>query len=479
MNFAIKLGVAGSEVILALGGMLLLLFGVFQKKIKVTGIKNVAIVLLLLAMIVLVVRQEHSPDLYQTLFIFDDFAVFAKVLIVFSTAVTLMLSGHFFINRNIEAWEYPVLMVFSALGMMITISSVNFISLYLGLEMQALCFYVLAAINRERVKSTEAGLKYFVLGAVASGIFLYGVSLVYGFSGSINFAGVREYLLETSGSLGLKIGLVFILVSLAFKISAVPFHMWTPDVYEGAPTPVTAFFAAAPKVSALVVLTRLTMDVFQIYTPDWQMMVALLSAASMALGATAALVQTNIKRLMAYSSIGHAGYALVGLASGTGEGIQALLIYLTIYVTMTLGAFACVLSMRNEKGYTDDINDLAGLHETNPHMAFLFALFMFSLAGIPLLAGFFAKWYIFQAAVHAGLLWLVIFGVVTSVVAAYYYIRIVKVMYFDSPAESFLADKDASRTAVMLLMGTLNSPLSLFLIGPLSVLAGSAAAAFF
>lgn len=479
MNLAIKLGVVGSEVVLALGGMLLLMLGVFRKTMTVTGLKSPALLLLIMSMLVLILQQQSSSNFYQELFIFDNLAIFAKVLIIVSTAIALMLTGRFFANRNIEAWEYPVLMIFSALGMMITVSSANFISLYLGLEMQALCFYVLAAINRERIKSTEAGLKYFVLGAVASGIFLYGVSLVYGFSGSLSFEGVREYLLDTNGSLGLKIGLVFVLASLAFKISAVPFHMWTPDVYEGAPTPITAFFAAAPKISALVVLTRITMDVFQAYTNDWQMMIMLMSAASMALGATVALVQTNIKRLMAYSSISHAGYALVGLAAGTGEGVQALLVYLTIYVTMTLGVFACILSMRNEKGYTENISDLAGLHETNPRMAFLFALFMFSLAGIPLLAGFFAKWYVFQAAVHAGLIWLVVFGVVTSVVAAYYYLRIVKLIYFERPAENFYAEKDVPKTTVMLTMGALNSPLSLLLIGPLSIFAGSAAAAFF
>ncbi|HXV74002.1 MAG TPA: NADH-quinone oxidoreductase subunit NuoN, partial [Sphingomonadales bacterium] len=455
-------GPAAPEMIVAIGAMALLLIGVFRKETEVAGLNRPAALLIVAALVPFLGWRGETLTAFNGLFVLDGFSIFIKTLVLLATAAAIMMSGQFFKDKGVKAWEFPVLMAFAALGMMLMVSAASFLTLYLGLEMQSLSLYVLAAINRDRPRPTEAGLKYFVLGAVASGILLYGISLVYGFTGALSFETLQALLGETGGSLGLTIGLVFILSGLAFKVAAVPFHMWTPDVYEGAPTPVTAFFAAAPKVAAMALLTRITMETFPALAGDWQLILIALAAASMALGALVALVQTNIKRLMAYSSIGHVGYALVGLAAGTVEGVQALLVYLAIYVTMTLGTFACILAMKNEKGYTENIADLAGLSKTYPRMAFLLALFMFSLAGIPLLAGFFAKWYVFKAAVDAGLWWLAVFGVVASVVAAYYYVRIVKLMYFDDPAPDFIAEYDAPKGAVMVAMGILNSPVSLF-----------------
>jgi NADH-quinone oxidoreductase subunit N len=294
---------------------------------------------------------------------------------------------------------------------------------------------VIAAIDRDSMKSTEAGLKYFVLGALSSGMLLYGASLIYGATGQISFAGIAQA--APQGGLALTFGLVFLLAGLCFKVSAVPFHMWTPDVYEGSPTPVTAFFAAAPKVAAMAMFVRATMTAFPTVTVQWQQIVVFVSIASMALGSFAAIGQTNIKRLLAYSSIGHMGFALVGLAAGTAEGVQGVLIYVAIYVAMTLGTFACVLSMKRSGGMVENISDLAGLARTSPMMAFLLAMLMFSLAGIPPLAGFFAKFYVFLAAINAGLYALAVIGVVTSVIGAYYYLAIVKTMYFDEPQKSF------------------------------------------
>jgi NADH-quinone oxidoreductase subunit N len=318
--------------------------------------------------------------------------------------------------------------------MLLMISANDLISLYLGLETQSLSLYVIAAINRDSVKSTEAGLKYFVLGALSSGMLLYGASLIYGFTGQTTFGGIAAALTGDHASLGLLFGLVFLISGLAFKVSAVPFHMWTPDVYEGAPTPVTAFLAAAPKVAAMALFVRVMVGPFAAVTHDWQQIVTFISIASMVLGAFAAIGQRNIKRLMAYSSIGHMGYALVGLAAGNQAGVEGVVIYLLIYVAMTIGTFVCIIAMRRATGPVEDIADLAGLSRTNPVMAFFFATLLFSLAGIPPLAGFFAKFYVFLAAIQAGLYPLAVIGVLASVVGAYYYLRIVKIMYFDEPA---------------------------------------------
>jgi NADH-quinone oxidoreductase subunit N len=315
------------------------------------------------------------------------------------------------------------------------ISAADLIALYLGLELMSLALYVVAASNRDDVRSTEAGLKYFVLGALSSGMLLYGASLIYGFTGTVSFAGIAQA--AGQGGIGLTFGLVFLFAGFCFKVSAVPFHMWTPDVYEGAPTPVTAFFAAAPKIAAIAIFVRAPISAFPEITPQWQQIVVFVSIASMVLGSFAAIGQRNIKRLMAYSSIGHMGFALIGLAAATPEGVQGVVVYMAIYLAMTLGTFACILSMRTRAGLVENISDLAGLARTKPGMAFFLAVMMFSLAGIPPLAGFFAKYFVFLAAIKAGLYTLAVIGVLASVVGAYYYLAIVKVMYFDEAAEPF------------------------------------------
>jgi NADH-quinone oxidoreductase subunit N len=345
--------------------------------------------------------------------------------------VTLILSRAY-LAEQAKIFEYSVLVSLSTVGMMVLISATDLIMFYIGYELMSLALYVVAASHRDNAKSTEAGLKYFVLGALSSGMMLYGASLIYGFTGTVSFAGIAAQ--AKIGSIGVLFGIVFLLVGLCFKISIVPFHMWTPDVYEGAPTPVTAFFASAPKVAAMAVLVRVLLTAFPGVTHDWQQIIVFVSIASMALGSFAAIGQTNIKRLMAYSSIGHMGFALVGLAAGTVEGAQGVLVYIAIYIAMTLGSFAFILALKRKGQAFEQISDFAGLSRTNPLMAFFFAMLLFSLAGIPPLAGFFAKFYVFVAAIKAGLFTLSVIGVLTSVVGAYYYLMIVKVMYFDQPA---------------------------------------------
>jgi NADH-quinone oxidoreductase subunit N len=358
------------------------------------------------------------------------------VLTLVGSGGALLLSLDYLTIEKQQKFEYGALFLLATLGMLMLISASDLIALYLGLELMSLPLYVIAASNRENLKSTEAGLKYFVLGALSSGMLLYGASLIYGFTGAVNFAGIAKATQNGAG-VGLIFGLVFLFVGFCFKISAVPFHMWTPDVYEGAPTPVTAFFAAAPKVAGIAIFARATVVAFPGITHEWQQIVVFVSIASMALGSFAAIGQRNIKRLMAYSSIGHMGYALVGLAAGTAEGVQGVLIYMSIYVAMTLGTFAVILSMRRDGRLVETISDLAGLSRTHPTMAFFLAVLLFSLAGIPPLAGFFAKFYVFLAAIKAGLFTLAVIGVLTSVVGAYYYLAIVKIMYFDEPVRSF------------------------------------------
>ena len=360
-----------------------------------------------------------------------------KLLTLTGAAVTLIMSIDFWRGEGRLKFEFPVLVLLATTGMLMMISANDLIALYVGLELQSLSLYVVAAFDRRSARSSEAGLKYFVLGALSSGMLLYGASLIYGFTGSTLFTDIAASVQPSGTNLGLIFGLVFLITGFAFKISAVPFHMWTPDVYEGAPTPVTAFFAAAPKLAAMALTVRTLFAAFPSVTPEWQQIVTFLAIASMALGAFAAIGQRNIKRLMAYSSIGHMGYALVGLAAGTAEGVQGVIIYLAIYLAMTLGTFACILAMRRNGRMVEDIDQLAGLSITSPMMAFLLAMLLFSLAGIPPLAGFFAKFYVFLAAINAGLYALAVIGVLLSVVGAYYYLRIVKIMYFDAPAERF------------------------------------------
>jgi len=423
------------ELLLALGAMALLMFGVFTGERSAPTITGISVALLGAAVLMLAVMDNNGTT-FNGAFIMDPFARFMKILTLIGSGVAITMSVGYARAEKFERFEYPILIVLATLGMLMMISANDMISLYLGLELQSLALYVVAAIHRDSVRSTEAGLKYFVLGALASGILLYGISLVYGFTGQTGFEAIGAALGE-GRSTGLVIGLVFVLAGLAFKISAVPFHMWTPDVYEGAPTPVTAFFAAAPKLAAMGLLIRVVIGAFEPVTSDWQQVIAFVAIASMVLGAFAAIGQTNIKRLMAYSSIGHMGFALVGLAAGSEAGVQGVMIYLVIYLIMTLGAFACILAMRRHDQMVEDIDALAGLSRSQPLVAFCLAAILFSLAGIPPLAGFFAKYYVFLAAIEKGLYVLAVIGVIASVVGAFYYLRIVKIMYFDEPEGEF------------------------------------------
>ena len=423
------------ELVLAVGAMALLMLGAYRGEGTTRLVTTLAVVLLVVTGVLELMLPAGKLVTFNGSFIVDDFARFLKTLAIIGSAVTLVLSTEFLSDPSRRIFEYSILVLLSTLGMMVLISAADLIMLYLGLELMSLALYVVAASNRDNAKSTEAGLKYFVLGALSSGMLLYGASLIYGFTGTVEFAGIAAAAkIGGPGSTGVVFGLVFLLAGLCFKVSAVPFHMWTPDVYEGAPTPVTAFFASAPKVAALAVFTRVTLTAFPGIVPQWQQILVFVAIASMALGSFAAIGQKNIKRLMAYSSIGHMGFALVGLASGTVEGAQGVLVYIAIYVAMTLGTFAVILSMKRAGQPMEQISDFSGLSRTNPLLAFFFAMLLFSLAGIPPLAGFFAKWYVFVAAIKAGLFTLAVVGVLTSVVGAFYYLTIIKVMYFDEPA---------------------------------------------
>jgi NADH-quinone oxidoreductase subunit N len=427
------------ELVLAAGAMVLLIVGVYRGPQITRFVTALAVCLLIVVGTLEVMLPAGKLMTFGGSFIVDDFARFLKILAIIGSTATLILSAEFLSDPSRRIFEYAILVLLSTLGMMVLISAGDLIMLYLGLELMSLALYVVAASNRDDLKSTEAGLKYFVLGALSSGMLLYGASLIYGFTGTVSFAGIAAAV--KTGSIGIVFGLVFLLAGLCFKVSAVPFHMWTPDVYEGAPTPVTAFFASAPKVAALAVFTRVALTAFSGIGPQWQQIVIFVSIASMALGSFAAIGQKNIKRLMAYSSIGHMGFALVGLAAGTVEGAQGVLVYIAIYVAMTLGSFAVILTMKRDGKHVENISDFSGLSRTNPLLAFFFAMLLFSLTGIPPLAGFFAKYFVFVAAIKAGLFTLSVIGVLTSVVGAFYYLNIIKVMYFDEP----LAELDPMR----------------------------------
>ena len=436
MSPALHLSVALPELTLATGAMVLLLVGVSTRKEQAELILWAAVLFLALAGF-FVLRESGTTTLFGDSFIVDPFARALKLLTLTGSAVTLIMSIDYWRGEGRLKFEFPILVLLATTGMLMMISANDLIALYVGLELQSLALYVVAAFDRRSAKSSEAGIKYFVLGALSSGMLLYGASLIYGFTGSTLFTDIAAAVQPSGANLGLIFGLVFLMTGFAFKISAVPFHMWTPDVYEGAPTPVTAFFAAAPKLAAFALTVRTLFAAFPSVTHEWQQIVTFLAIASMALGSFAAIGQRNIKRLMAYSSIGHMGYALVGLAAGTAEGVQGVIVYLAIYLAMTLGTFACILAMRRHGRMVEDIDQLAGLSNTSPMMAFLLAMLLFSLAGIPPLAGFFAKFYVFLAAINAGLYALAVIGVLLSVVGAYYYLRIVKIMYFDAPVERF------------------------------------------
>ena len=436
-TFLLSLHLSTPELILAVGAMVLLMIGVFSGE-KSSGMVTWLAVGLLAISGAWLVWQTGDGQAYNGAFLSDPFGKFMKVLTLFGSIVALIMSAGEARSSGIDRFEFPVLIVLATLGMLLMISANDLISVYLALELQSLALYVVAAMNRDNLRSTEAGLKYFVLGALSSGMLLYGMSLVYGFTGHTGFEGIAAALSAEGRSLGLVFGLVFILAGVAFKISAVPFHMWTPDVYEGAPTPVTAFFAAAPKVAAMAMLIRLVITPFEPIVTDWQQIVVFISIASMLLGSFAAIGQKNIKRLMAYSSIGHMGYALVGLSSGSMAGVRGVLIYMLVYVVMTLGSFAIIMAMKRKDGnHVENVDDLAGLSQTNPWMATVLTIMMFSLAGIPPLAGFFAKYFVFMAAIEAHLYALAIIGVLASVVGAYYYLRVIKVMWFDEAKGEF------------------------------------------
>ena len=424
------------ELVLAIGAMLLLMIGVAGSERNSAFVNGLAILVLLGAAGVLLAIPPGRYTMFGGSFVLDDYARFLKVLTLVGSAGALLLSIDYLKLEKLQKFEYGTLFLLSTLGMLLLISAADLIALYLGLELMSLALYVVAAFNRDSAKSTEAGLKYFVLGALSSGMLLYGASLIYGFTGTIAFAGIAKAT-QGGASIGLVFGLVFLFVGFCFKISAVPFHMWTPDVYEGAPTPVTAFFASAPKVAGIAIFVRACMMAFPGIHHEWQQILTFVSIASMALGAFAAIGQRNIKRLLAYSSIGHMGYALVGLDADSVQGVQSVLIYMSIYVSMTLGTFAVILAMRRDGKPVETIADLAGLSRTHPTMAFFLGVLLFSLAGIPPLAGFFAKFYVFLAAINAGLYALAVIGVITSVVGAYYYLAIVKTMYFDEPVAGF------------------------------------------
>jgi len=425
------------ELVLGLGAMLLLLLGAYRDERIVRVVDGAAILLIVAAGVIVCLLPAGKLVSFNGSFVVDNFARFLKVLAVIGSAAAIAMSLDFARQEHQQRFEYAVLIVLSTLGMFMLISAADLIALYLGLELMSLPLYVVAASHRDNLRSTEAGLKYFVLGALSSGMLLYGASLVYGFTGTVSFSGIAQA--APQGGIGLIFGLVFLFAGFCFKVSAVPFHMWTPDVYEGAPTPVTGFFAAAPKVAGMAMFVRATVVAFPGITSQWQQIVVFVAIASMLLGSFAAIGQRNIKRLMAYSSIGHMGFALVGLAAGTAEGVQGVLVYMAIYITMTLGTFAVILSMRRSTGMVESIDQLAGLSRTNPTMAFFLAMLLFSMAGVPPLAGFFAKLFVFLAAIKAGLYVLAVIGVLASVIGAYYYLAIIKVMYFDDAAEGFQA----------------------------------------
>ncbi|GAC1494895.1 MAG: NADH-quinone oxidoreductase subunit NuoN [Bradyrhizobium sp.] len=463
------------ELVLALGAMVLLMVGAYRGQQATGLVTGLAIGLLAVVGVLELWLPGGRLTTFSGSFIVDDFARFLKILALIGSVATLVLSAEFLADPSRRIFEYSILVLLSTLGMMVLISAGDLIMLYLGLELMSLALYVVAASNRDNAKSTEAGLKYFVLGALSSGMLLYGASLIYGFTGTVSFAGIATA--ATGGGVGIVFGLVFLLAGLCFKVSAVPFHMWTPDVYEGAPTPVTAFFASAPKVAALAVFTRVTLTAFPGIVTQWQQIVVFVAIASMALGSFAAIGQRNIKRLMAYSSIGHMGFALVGLAAGTPEGAQGVLVYIAIYVAMTLGSFAIILAMKRNGQNVEDISAFSGLSRTNPLLAFFFAMLLFSLAGIPPLAGFFAKWYVFVAAIKAGLFTLAVVGVLSSVIGAYYYLTIIKVMYFDEPLARLDPMRIELRT-VLALAGLFNIFFFVY-PGPLVSVATAAAKSLF
>tara|TARA_B110000438_G_C15812782_1_gene650461 strand:+ start:1069 stop:2520 length:1452 start_codon:yes stop_codon:yes gene_type:complete len=420
------------EIFLSIATLILLLIGLFQKENSFRNINNLSVIVLIFTFILIYFEKSLSFGSYELFFKSSSFIQFFKYLVIIGCLASLIISKNYFIESKLDRFEIPILILFSCIGMMILISSNDLISMYLGIELQSLALYVVATIKRNSLKSSESGVKYFVLGALSSGILLYGASLIYGFSGSTNFSEIKNNLLELNNlNLGLIFGLVFVLAGLAFKISAVPFHMWTPDVYEGAPTSITAFFAIVPKVSAIALIYRFCLEPFGNFYSEWSQIIIFLSIASMFVGAIAAISQTNFKRLLAYSSIGHVGYVLIGLASANEAGIKGVIIYMSIYLAMNIAIFSIILALKKENNFIERIHDFSGLSIYKPLLALSISIIMLSMAGIPPFAGFFGKFYIFTAALNADLYLLAILGVVSSVISAFYYLRIIKLIYFD------------------------------------------------
>jgi NADH-quinone oxidoreductase subunit N len=472
VNFQTDLMVLFPELILAIGAMVLLLTGAIGGEKTSSLINWGAIALLAVSGTATVMGPDHALAFHNA-FVADGFSRFAKLLILSGAALSILLADEFFSSIQLSRFELPVLMVIASLGMMLMVSSASFLSLYMGLELQSLALYVLAAFNRDNLRSTEAGLKYFVLGALSSGMLLYGISLIYGFTGTTEFSAIASVMHGGAG-LGVIFGIVFLIAGLAFKVSAVPFHMWTPDVYEGAPTPITAYFATAAKVAALCLFLRAILTPFPDLIHQWRQIIIFISILSMALGAVAAIGQTNIKRLMAYSSIGHMGYALLGLAAGSSLGVRGVLIYLAIYVFTNLGVFAAIQAMQRGGKAVESISDLAGLARTNMKLAVIFSMLFLSLAGLPPLAGFFAKFYVFLAAMQAGLIWPAVIGVLTSAIGLVYYLRLVKVMFFDEPAPGFDAVSGFGSKAILALSAVV-ALLFIFAASPIITAADTAA----
>ena len=452
------------ELVLTAGGLILLMIAAYGGDATARIVNWLSVLTLLAAGLTLSVSVAHGPSAFDGLVQADAFSVFAKALIYGAAAAAILLAPRYFLTDGVLRPEYPILILFSSVGMGMMVSAGDLLTLYVGLEMQSLAAYVLASFMRQDERSSEAGLKYFVLGSLASGILLYGTSLLYGFTGSTGFEAIA-IALGDGVSKGELFGMVFLLAGLAFKMSAVPFHMWTPDVYEGAPTPVTTFFGSAPKVAAMALTVRVAIEALGPAGLDWQQIVIFVALASIIFGAVAAIGQTNIKRLMAYSSINNVGFALIGLAAATPAGVAATMSYMAIYVVMTIGGFACILQMRDAEGRpVESIASLAGLSQSRKGLAAALAIFMFSMAGIPPLFGFWAKFLVFDAAVAAGLTALAAFGIAASVIGAFYYLKIIKTMYFDEPAAAYEARGGAveniilTACAVVIVVGYLLNP---------------------
>lgn len=482
----LSLAIGGPEVVLAAGSLILLLIGLVRGDVSFRGLSWGAVILFGFTALTIIDDGPERMLAWNDLYVADALSAYLKIVILVASGATVLMSIPALERHGIARFEYPVLMMLATLGMFVMVSANNLLALYVGLELLSLSSYVLAAFHRDNPRSSEAGLKYFVLGSLASGLLLYGVSLVYGFVGSTDFTVIAtEFAAGEDFNLGALFGLVFILVGLAFKVSAVPFHMWTPDVYEGAPTPVTTFFAAASKAAAIGLLLRVSLDAFSGMVSEWRQIIIFLSLASLFLGAVGAIGQENIKRLLAYSSINNVGFMLIALAAATEQGAAAVLFYLAVYVVVTIGAFLVVLAMQDSEGQPlENISDLAGLVRTRPWLTTAMAIFMFSLAGLPPLFGFMPKLAVFNAAVAANLWLLAILGVLASVIGAYYYLRVVKVMLFDAPVDKIAPDQ-SDRTSVIVNGAMITaaaifcSPLGYFLLGAFATATQRAATSLF